>query len=375
VSRVLPLAAPSFDEAEVEAVAEVVRSAWLTMGPRTAAFEEAFAERVGARHAVMASSCTAALHLAFAALDIGPGDEVIVPSLTFVATANAVAYTGATPRFGDILSLDRPVLDPDAVAALIGPRTRAICAMHYGGWMGEVAALRALADRHGIALVEDAAHAPGASCAAGRAGSIGDVSCFSFFSNKNLVTGEGGMITTDDEAVATRVRLMRAHGMTATSWDRERGHASGYDVVERGYNYRPSELEAALGLVQLGKLDDMTAARRRVVAAYRAALADNPDLVIPFAGEDTGSACHILPIVAPSREAREEIRRRAAADDVQTSVHYPPVHRFTVYAPQDELPLTEEYARREVTVPLYPAMTDDDVERVARVLELQEAIA
>jgi dTDP-4-amino-4,6-dideoxygalactose transaminase len=375
VSRVLPLAAPSFDEAEVEAVAEVVRSAWLTMGPRTAAFEEAFAERVGASHAVMASSCTAALHLAFAALDIGPGDEVILPSLTFVATANAVAYTGATPRFGDILSLDRPVLDPDAVAALIGPRTRAICAMHYGGWMGEIAALRALADRHGIALVEDAAHAPGASCAAGRAGSIGDVSCFSFFSNKNLVTGEGGMVTTDDEAVARRVRLMRAHGMTATSWDRERGHASGYDVVERGYNYRPSELEAALGLVQLGKLDDLTARRRRLVAAYRAALAGHPELVIPFAGQDTGSACHILPIVTPGQEAREEVRRRAAADDVQTSVHYPPVHRFTVYAPQDPLPLTEEYARREVTVPLFPAMTDDDVERVARVLVLQEAIA
>ena len=375
MSPVLPLAAPTFDEAEAEAVAEVVRSGWLTMGPRTADFEEAFAQRVGTRHAVMASSCTAALHLAFAALDIGPGDEVIVPSLTFVATANAVAYTGATPVFGDIVSLDRPVLDPEAVAALIGPRTRAICAMHYGGWMGEIAALRALADRHGLPLVEDAAHAPGAFCDAGTAGSIGDISCFSFFSNKNLVTGEGGMITTDDEAVVKRLRLMRAHGMTATSWDRQRGHASGYDVVERGYNYRPSELEAALGLVQLGKLDDMTAGRRRLVAAYRAALAGQPELVIPFAGEDEGSACHILPIVAPSQEAREEIRQRAAADDVQTSVHYQPVHRFTVYAPQDELPLTEEYARREVTVPLYPAMTDDDVERVARVLELQEAIA
>ena len=375
MSRMLPLAAPSFDEAEVEAVAEVVRSAWLTMGPRTATFEEAFAERVGARHAVMVSSCTAALHLAFAALDIGAGDEVIVPSLTFVATANAVAYTGATPRFADIASLERPVLDPDAVAAMIGPRTRAICAMHYGGWMGEIAALRALADRHGLPLVEDAAHAPGAFCAAGRAGSIGDVSCFSFFSNKNLVTGEGGMITTDDDGLARRLRLMRAHGMTATSWDRQRGHASGYDVVERGYNYRPSELEAALGLVQLGKLDDITAGRRRVVASYRAGLAGRPELVIPFAGEDEGSACHILPIVASSPEARDEIRRRAAADDVQTSVHYSPVHLFTIFAPQDPLPLTEEYSVREVTVPLFPAMTDDDVERVARVLELQEAIA
>ena len=375
MSRMLPLAAPTFDEAEVEAVAEVVRSAWLTMGPRTAAFEEAFAELTGTRHAVMVSSCTAALHLAFAGLDIGPGDEVIVPSLTFVATANAVAYTGATPVFADIVSLERPILDPEAVSAAIGPRTKAICAMHYGGWMGDIARLRALADRHGIALVEDAAHAPGGYCAAGKAGAIGDVSCFSFFSNKNLVTGEGGMITTDDDEMVRRMRLMRAHGMTATSWDRQRGHASGYDVVERGYNYRPSELEAALGLVQLGKLEAMTASRRRLVAAYRAALADNPDLVIPFAGEDEGSACHILPIVTPSNDARDEIRARAAADEVQTSVHYPPVHLFTIFAPQEPLDLTESYALREVTVPLFPAMTDDDVVRVVRALELQEAVA
>lgn len=375
MSRMLPLAAPTFDEAEVEAVAEVVRSAWLTMGPRTAAFEEAFAERVGATHAVMVSSCTAALHLAFAVLDIGPGDEVIVPSLTFVATANAVAYTGATPVFADILSHARPVMDPEHVRALIGPRTKAICAMHYGGWMGEVAALRALADRHGIPLVEDAAHAPGASSPAGSAGTIGDVSCFSFFSNKNLVTGEGGMLTTDDDAMDRRLRLMRAHGMTATSWDRQRGHASGYDVIERGYNYRPSELEAALGLVQLGKLDHMTAERRRVVADYRAALAHRPELVIPFEGEDEGSACHILPIVTPSREIRDELRQRASADEIQTSVHYAPVHHFTIFAPQPTLEITESYSERELTVPLYPAMTLDDVERVARVLELQEAVA
>ena len=371
----LPLAAPTFDEAEVEAVAEVVRSAWLTMGPRTAQFEEAFAELCGVKHAVMVSSCTAALHLAFAALDIGPGDEVIVPSLTFVATANAVAYTGATPVFADILSMERPVLDPEAVRALIGPRTKAICAMHYGGWMGEIAALRALADQHGLALVEDAAHAPGAFSAAGRAGAIGDISCFSFFSNKNLVTGEGGMITSDDDEAVRRMRLMRAHGMTATSWDRQRGHASGYDVIERGYNYRPSELEAALGLVQLGKLEQMTADRRRVVAMYRAALAERDDLIIPFAGEDDGSACHIMPIVTASPTVRDHLRERAALDQVQTSVHYSPVHLFTIFAPQEPLELTERYAMCELTVPLFPAMTGNDVERVMSVLELQEAIA
>ncbi|MGE0027958.1 MAG: DegT/DnrJ/EryC1/StrS family aminotransferase [Thermoleophilia bacterium] len=375
MSRMLPLAAPTFDEAEVEAVADTVRSGWLTMGPRTAAFEEAFAELCGTRHAVMVSSCTAALHLAFATLDIGPGDEVIVPSLTFVATANAVAYTGASPVFADIVALDRPVVDPVAVAALIGPRTRAICAMHYGGWMGEIGALRALADRHGLPLIEDAAHAPGAFCRAGRAGAIGDISCFSFFSNKNLVTGEGGMITTDDDATAARLRLMRAHGMTATSWDRQRGHASGYDVVERGFNYRPSELEAALGMVQLAKLAHMTTERRRVVAAYRRAMADMSELVIPFPGEDEGSACHILPIVAPTPEARDAIRSRASADEIQTSVHYSPVHQFTIFAPQSALELTEAYASREVTVPLFPGMTDDDVRRVVRSLQLQEALA
>lgn len=366
----LPLAAPSFDEEEAQAVADVVRSGWLTMGPRTARFEGAFAEFVGVDHAVMASSCTAALHLAFAALGLGPGDEVIVPSLTFVATANAVAYTGATPVFADITSLERPLIDPEAVRALIGPRTRAICAVHYAGYVADMAALRALADRHGLALVEDAAHAPGARSPEGLAGSLGDLACFSFFSNKNLVTGEGGMITTRDAQLTARMRLLRAHGMTATSWDRERGHASGYDVVERGYNYRPSELEAALGLVQLGKLGWMGARRRELVARYRAGLAAMPEVgIIPFdEGLDEFSSCHILPLVTPDIEAREAVRAAAAADGVQTSVHYQPVHGFRVFQPQPSLPLTEDYARREVTLPLYPGMDDCDVDRVVGLL-------
>ncbi len=365
----LPLAAPSFGEEEAEAVAEVVRSGWLTMGPRTAAFEAAFAERVGTRHAVMASSCTAALHLAFAALGLGPGDEVIVPSITFVATANAVAYTGAAPVFADIVGPERPLIDPEAVRALIGPRTAAICAVHYAGYPADMAALRALADRHGLALVEDAAHAPGARSPDGPVGSLGDLACFSFFSNKNLVTGEGGMTTTDDECLAARMRLLRAHGMTATSWDRERGHASGYDVIERGYNYRPSELEAALGLVQLGKLDAMLARRRELVARYRAALAESPEAgMIPFAGEDGLGSCHILPLVTGSEEARDAVRAAAAGRGVQTSVHYQPVHLFRVFQPQPALPLSEDYARREVTLPLYPGMSDSDVDRVVSLL-------
>lgn len=362
----LPLSAPSFGEEEAEAVADVVRSGWLTMGPRTAKFEGLFAEYVGSGNAVMASSCTAALHLAFAALDLGPGDEVIVPSLTFVATANAVAYTGATPIFADITSAESPLIDPEAVRALIGPRTRAICAVHYAGYVADMVALRALCDRHGLALVEDAAHSPGARSPEGPAGSLGDISCFSFFSNKNLVTGEGGMATSDDERLVARMRLLRAHGMTATSWDRERGHASGYDVVERGYNYRPSELKAALGLVQLGKLPWMLDRRRELVARYRRGLADVPEVgFIPFSAElDELSSCHILPLVTPSAEARDEVRAAAADAGVQTSVHYQPVHGFKIFQPQAPLPVTEDYARREVTLPLYPAMDDSDVNRV-----------
>ena len=362
----LPLSAPSFDEAEAQAVADVVRSGWLTMGPRTAQFEGEFATYVGSSAGVMASSCTAALHLAFAALDLGPGDEVIVPSLTFVATANAVAYTGATPVFADIVSPEVPLIDPEAVRALITPRTKAICPVHYAGYVADMVALRALCDRHGLALVEDAAHSPGARSPEGPAGSLGDISCFSFFSNKNLVTGEGGMCTSDDERLVARMRLLRAHGMTATSWDRERGHASGYDVVERGYNYRPSELEAALGLVQLGKLPAMLARRRELVGMYRRGLEQVPEAgSIPFTAEgDALSSCHILPLVTPDAEAREDVRAAAAAAGVQTSVHYQPVHQFRVFLPQEPLPLTEDYARREVTLPLYPGMADSDVDRV-----------
>lgn len=362
----LPLAQPSFDEEEAAAVEAVVRSRWLTMGPRTAEFEARFAEMVGVPHAVMVSSCTAALHLAFLALDIGPGDEVIVPSLTFVATANAVAYTGAAVRFGDVEGLERPLLDPDHVAALITPRTAAICAVHYAGYPADLDALTGLAARHGLALVEDAAHAPGASHGAAMLGGIGDIGCFSFFSNKNLVTGEGGMLTTRDGDLAARLRLLRAHGMTATSWDRERGHATGYDVVERGYNYRPSELEAALGLVQLRKLPDMLGRRRLRVADYRRRLRARPELgrVAFDDAADATSACHILPLICPDEASRDDLRQAAAEDGVQTSVHYPPVHRFAVFGPQDALPVTEAYARREVTLPLFPAMTPEDVDRV-----------
>ena len=370
----LPLSAPSFGEEEAQAVADVVRSQWLTMGPVTAEFEKEFSAFVGSTHGIMASSCTAALHLAFAALDLGPGDEVIVPSLTFVATANAVAYTGATPVFADIVSAECPLIDPAAVEAMVGPKTKAVCAVHYAGYVCYMKALRDICDRHGLALVEDAAHSPGATSPLGPAGSLGDMACFSSFSNKNLVTGEGGMVTTDDESLAKKMRLLRAHGMTATSWDRERGHASGYDVIERGYNYRPSELEAALGRVQLAKLPDLMARRRELVGMYREGIEALDGVgFIPFDAEgDAMSSCHILPLVTPSPEARDAMRAAAADAGIQTSVHYQPVHTFKVFQPQPALAVTEDYAARELTLPLFPAMLDSDVARVLDFLATQQ---
>ncbi|MGI9539511.1 MAG: DegT/DnrJ/EryC1/StrS family aminotransferase [Miltoncostaeaceae bacterium] len=364
----IPLAVPSFDEEEERAVLDVVRSRWLTMGPRVEEFEGAFADAIGAPHAVMTSSCTTALHLTFAASGIGPGDEVIVPSLTFVATANAAAYTGAEVRFADIASLERPVMSAEATEALIGPRTAAICVVHFAGYVPDMEPFRRLAERHSLALIEDAAHAPGALGPDGAAaGTLADAGCFSFFSNKNLVTGEGGMITTADESLAARARTLRAHGMTATTWDRDRGHASGYDVIERGYNYRPTEVEAALGLVQLDKLGAMTARRRELVCRYREVLPADVGAV-PFEGEDGRSACHILPFVCHEAEMRDRIRGVAAERQVQTSVHYSPVHGFTTFGAPLPLAVTEDFSRREVTLPLYPGMSDDDVAVVADVV-------
>ena len=241
----VPLADLDFDQEEEQAILSVLRSRWLTMGSVTQQFEEEFAKVTGVKHAFALSNATAALHLACLALGIGTGDEVIVPSLTFVATANAVLYTGAEVRFADILGLDELNISPDAIEKEITARTKAIIVMHYGGFPCRIHEIRAIADRHGLALIEDAAHAPGAALAGRSLGAWGEVACFSFFSNKNLSTGEGGMLVTDREDIAEKVRLLRSHGMTSVTWDRHQGHAYSYDVVDLGYNYRSDEIRSA----------------------------------------------------------------------------------------------------------------------------------
>ena len=363
----VPLADIDLGPEEEAAVLDVLRRRWLTMGGVTAAFEADFAALTGASHALAVTNCTAALHLAGLALGWGPGDEVIVPSLTFVATANAVRYCGATPVFADVTSADDLSLSPDDVAARLTPRTRAIVVVHYGGYAADMPALLALAGRHGLEVVEDVAHAPGATLDGRALGTWGRIGCFSFFSNKNMTTGEGGMLTTDDDALAERLRLLRSHGMTTLTWDRHRGHAISYDVVAPGYNYRIDELRAAIGRAQLAKLPGNNRRRAQLDAAYRALLpAAAPGLALPYAAPRGLPAHHLRPALLPPGVDRAAFMTAMKERGIQTSIHYPPVHRFSAYRRPDgpALPITEAVAAREVTLPLYPGMSAGDVEVV-----------
>lgn len=357
----VPLADVTVPEDDVAAVADVYRSGWLSMGPRTEAFEAALAGYTGARHALGTANGTAALHLICLAAGLGPGDDVVVPSLTFVASVNAIAYTGATPVFADLAGLHTPWPGVAAVEAAITPRTRAIMAVAYGGHPGEIAGLRALADRRGLTLLEDAAHAIGMRHEGRHLGTFGAAGAFSFFSNKNLAVGEGGAVVTDDDALAERMRLLRSHGMTTLSWDRHRGHAAGYDVVALGFNYRIDEPRAALAAARLGRLDAETARRRELDARYRERL---PERVVATAAPNH----HIFTVVVDEGVDRDGVRRALHERGVQTSLHYPPAHRFAIYAGQHELPLTDAYAARAITLPLFATMTDAQQDLVVEAL-------
>jgi dTDP-4-amino-4,6-dideoxygalactose transaminase len=368
----IPLFDLDIGDEEIAAVTEVLRSRWLTMGDRIHEFETSFGRRHHVEHALAVANCTVGLQLAYRAVGIGPGDEVIVPSLTFVATANAVIEAGGTPVFGDIVGEHDLGISPAAVAEMITPRTRAVTAVHYAGYPADMTALRSITTERGIALIEDCAHAPGATHAGQPVGGWGDVGCFSFFSNKNLATGEGGMVTTRDPAIAARLRLLRSHGMTTLTLDRHRGHAFTYDVVEAGYNYRMDEMHAAIGQVQFSKLEEKNRRRRALVKRYRSRLAEIPDLGVPYAERDLDeSSCHIMPVVLPEGVDREQLMRYMATERVQTSIHYPPIHQFEYYRTrwsQHRVPETERLAPRLLTLPLYPAMGDESVDDVCSVL-------
>lgn len=364
---------------EVRAVSSVMRSRWLTQGPVTEEFERRFAEYIGNRYAIAVANGTAALHLALLALDIGPGDEVICPSLSFVATANAILYVGARPVFADINSVNNFNISADSVKEHISEKTKAIVVVHYAGYPCDMDAIRKLADRRHLKIIEDAAHAHGAVYERTKCGALGDVACFSFFSNKNMTTGEGGMVLTGDYEIAEKVRLLRSHGMTSQTWQRYRGYAPGYDVVAIGYNYRLNELASGIGIAQLKRLEKNNQRRRVLTMQYRKLLSDIEELTLPFGMFDkySLSSNHIFPTLLNPRINRGLFMDEMKRQGVQCSVHYTPIHTFSIYRKRckeqpDDLEITEEVGRREVTLPLYPqlnkAMLKDIVKRIKKAL-------
>jgi dTDP-4-amino-4,6-dideoxygalactose transaminase len=360
----VPLSQLLFEPDDIESVVETYRSGWLTTGPRCEALEESFVAFTGARHAIAVTNGTAALHLMCLAAGLSAGDEVIVPSLTFVATANAVAYTGATPVFVDVAAFTQPWLSAAACKEAITDRTKAILYVDYGGHPGAVVEIRDLCEQRGLILLEDAAHAAGSRWNGQHLGTFGLAGTFSLFSNKNLAVGEGGLLVTDDDALAAAVRLLRSHGMTAPTWDRHRGHASTYDVVTRGFNYRMDEARAALARARLRRLDDENRGRARLVARYRAELRDlELDIAMPDVDGFVPSH-HLFTVGLPPGVSQEAFRRELSVRGIQTSLHYPPLHRTTLYASDHTLPVTEEYARRSVTLPLFASMTDEQQDLV-----------
>ena len=369
----VPLADVLVGEDVVAAVEEVVRSGWWSMGPRVSEFEAEFAAYTGVEHALAVANGTAALHLALLAVDCGPGDEVVLPSLNFVAAANTVVHTGARPVFCDILGNGDLNLDPADLEAAIGPATKAIIALHYGGFACDMDAVLASARERGIAVIEDAAHAPGSTFDGRACGAVGDIGCFSFFSNKNLPVGEGGMLVTDDAALAERLRLLRSHGMTALTWDRHRGHASGYDVVLHGFNYRLDEMHAAIARVQLSRLDAENAGRRSIAIRYRDRLhgTHGLELVFPDRAGSPDSAHHLAVALLPKATSRDAVRATLTGERIQTSVHYPPIHRFSGFeelGASRPLPATDAVAARILTLPLFGHMTDEQVDLVTSAL-------
>ena len=353
-----------FGREESENVAAVLRSKWLSMGDATREFEARFAEFLNVRHVFLVSSGTAALHLANLVVGVGPGDEVICPSLTFVATANASVYCGATPVFAEITGPEDLNVSPEAIRDKVTGKTKAITVVHYGGYAADMDAVRRIAQEHDLRVIEDAAHAPGASFGGRQAGTIGDIGCFSFFSNKNLVAGEGGAVVTNNDEYAEQIRLIRSHGMTSLSYERHKGHAHSYDVMELGYNYRATEITAALASAQLGKLDRNNERRRALVGLYREHLKSVEGLEVPFAGREENSSCHLMPVLLGGHNHRHGVMARLREEGIQTSIHYPPIHQFRWYRdryPATTLPVTEDVAAREITLPLHPLMTEKDV--------------
>ncbi|MDP3150340.1 MAG: DegT/DnrJ/EryC1/StrS family aminotransferase [Ignavibacteria bacterium] len=363
----IPLFDLNFDEAEEAAVLETIRSKWISTGPKTAEFENKFGALLGAEYAVALSNCTVALHLALKLVGVMEHDEVICPSLTFVATCNAIRYLDAVPVFADIKSYSDLTIDPEDIERKITSKTKAIVVMHYGGFACDMVRIMEIAKKYELKVVEDACHGPLSEYNGKKLGTIGDIGCFSFFSNKNISTGEGGMLVTNNETYFERAKLLRSHGMTTMSFDRARGHSTAYDVVELGFNYRMDDIRAAIGLVQLDKIKMDLEKRAAIRKVYVELLKDRDDIIIPFEDYKEFSSNYIFPIVLKNSTftKRDKVREKLAEAGVQTSIHYPAVHRFSIYRDYySSLPLSEYICDNEITLPMYSSLSTEEIKYI-----------
>lgn len=354
--------------AEQTAVLEVVKSGWLTQGDTVKKFEESFASQHGFKYSCAVSSCTAGLHMALVAAGVKAGDEVLIPSLSFVAAANTVVQCGAVPVFMDIASLRSPHVSLAQANDKVTEKTRAVMIVDYAGYLVKTQPWRDFADQHGISLIDDTAHAAGAA----QHSNLADFCTYSFFGNKNMTTAEGGMVCTNDEQQQEILQRIRSHGMTTSTLDRKRGHAYSYDVERLGFNYRMDELRAAMGLVQLQHVSGWNATRRELSQRYRELIDESQlPLMVPFE-LDESAACHLQPVVLPESSNRQLIMQYMREQGIQTSIHYPPIHQFSFYKrsyPAANLSTTESYCERELTLPLHPGITKADVSTVIRNLD------
>jgi dTDP-4-amino-4,6-dideoxygalactose transaminase len=364
----------NFSELETSAVSKVVAGGWLSMGEETISFEEGFGAFLGKDvYCKAVSNGTAALHMALLALDVGNGDEVIIPSLTFVADINVVNLVGATPILADSRDLDDWNMSLDSIKQKVTDKTKALIVVHYAGYpCKDIVAISEFCRERGIGLIEDVAHAPGASIDGKRCGTFGDVGCFSFFSNKNLSIGEGGMVSTLSPALHKKLGYLRSHGMTTLTLDRHKGRSITYDVAQPGLNYRMDEMRSAIGSVQLEKLPAGNLRRGELTQRYRSRLAGTA-VMIPFdaQSEKAESVYHILPVLLPQGTDRVMIIEALKGKGIQSSIHYPPFWDFTAYKGQfssDDSPITAEICRRQLTLPLFPTMTDEEVDQVTEAL-------
>jgi dTDP-4-amino-4,6-dideoxygalactose transaminase len=358
----------NYDKKEPQAVKDVVDSGWITMGERTKKFEENFSEMIGEGvHSVALSSATASLHISLLALGIKEGDEVIIPALTFVADINVVRMVGATPVLADCSDFNDWNMSAETIAKQITKKTKAVIVVHFAGYPCQMDEIVELCNDKGISLIEDVAHAPDAKYKGRNCGSFGEYGCFSFFTNKNLSIGEGGMLVTKDENLAQQARYFRSHGMTALTLDRHKGRAISYDVAQSGLNYRIDEMRSALGLIQLEKLKDANEQRKRLVERYIDRLKDNRKISIPFLDlPNIESVYHIFPILLDVEIDRVWLIGKLKEDGIQSSIHYPAFRDFTAFKDigLNSAPIAEEIATRELTLPLYPTMSFDEVDLV-----------